>query len=106
MLYPMALLSTGPFHSSPRFCKQGKEGPILQNRLLRLRPKPIRAKLSRPFGWESFSAARRGGRLILSSENVVQHFTYFFIAYGFRNCKRGKIVVSHDSLFVQALIEV
>ena len=41
MLYPMALLSTGPFHSSPRFCKQGKEGPVLQKCLLRLRPKPI-----------------------------------------------------------------
>ena len=54
MLYPMALLSTGPKRSSPRFCKQGKEGPVLQKRLLRLRPKPIRANLSRPTGRERF----------------------------------------------------
>ena len=32
------------FRSSPRFCKQGKEGSVLQKRLLRLRPKPMRAK--------------------------------------------------------------
>ena len=68
MLYPMALLSTGPFHSSPRLCKQGKAGPILQNRLLRLRPKPIRAKLSRPTGWGSFCICALRRALFLFTE--------------------------------------
>ncbi len=39
-------------------CKQGKEGPILQNRLLRLHHKPIKKKLSQSFDRESFLQLR------------------------------------------------